>query len=66
MIPVRWRPGASFIAEEIALLSEQPHETNRLVWGEVRVPPTNDESQATLGAPVGPVHVAKVCGEATI
>jgi hypothetical protein len=41
------------------------HETNRLVRGKVRVPPTNDESQAPSGAPVGPVHVPKVCGEAT-
>ena len=64
-IPVRWRPGASIFAEEIALLSEQTHEANRLVRGKIRVPPTNDESQAPSGAPVCPVHVAKVCSEAT-
>ena len=64
MIPIRWSPGASFFAEKIVLLSEQMHETNRLVRGKIHVPPPNDELQTLSGAPVGPVHVAKVFGKA--
>ena len=62
--PVRWSPGAILFTQKIALLSEQTHETNRIVRGKLHVPPPNDESQTLLGAPVGPVHVTKVCGKA--
>ena len=65
VILVRWSPSASFFAQKIALLSEQTHETKRILRGKVRVPPPNDELQTLLGGPVGPVHIAKMCGEAT-
>jgi hypothetical protein len=64
-IPVRWSPGASFFTQKIALLSKQTHETKRILWEKLHIPPPNNELQTQSGAPVGPVHVAKVCGKAT-
>ncbi len=64
-IPVRWSPGAILFAQKYPSLPNKCTKTNRIVRGKLRVPPPNDESQTPSGAPVGPVHIAKVCSEAT-
>ena len=64
-IPVRWSPGAILFAQKYPSSPNTCTKTNQIVRGKLRIPPPNDESQTPSGAPVGPVHIAKVCGEAT-
>ncbi len=65
-IAVRWSTGAVLLVKEISLLPGQTHRANWLLWREVHVPPPDDEANAPLGAQLGPCHVAKVFGNATL